>query len=417
MFNKRGVRMKDIMIHPILAVCCLLVSCGTSEDPGSWAGQIAASFMARHPDGIMQVEGKTDTAWTYEQGLMLEAFRQMGRFTGEQRYDAFIRKNLRHYVGEDGSIRSYRLEDYNLDMIAGGRALLHLLEMTKQDKYRIAADLLRSQLKSQPRTHEGGFWHKKIYPYQMWLDGLFMAQPFAAWYISLSESPEAFDDIANQFVWVARHTYDEASGLFYHAWDESRTQRWADPATGRSPNFWGRAIGWYAMGLADVLDYFPRNHPRRPELVGILKRLAEGIIRYQDPASGLWYQVVDQAARPGNYREASASAMLVYSFAKGVNQGYLDSSYLSHAEKGFRGILDSLVTVDEVGLVTLRETCRGAGLGGQPYRDGSFEYYVSEPRRLNDMKGYGAFLRAAIELERGRSEGLRGNQDRELDTR
>ena len=401
MFNKRGVRMKDIMIHPILAVCCLLVSCGTSEDPGSWAGQIAASFMARHPDGIMQVEGKTDTAWTYEQGLMLEAFRQMGRFTGEQRYDAFIRKNLRHYVGEDGSIRSYRLEDYNLDMIAGGRALLHLLEMTKQEKYRIAADLLRSQLKSQPRTHEGGFWHKKIYPYQMWLDGLYMAEPFYASYALLFNEPQAFDDIADQFAFVYRHTRDSATGLCYHGWDESRMQPWADSATGRSPSFWGRAMGWYVMGLVDVLDYFPPEHPRRGELIRTLQELCGALLAFQDSASGMWYQVVDQAGRSGNYLESSASAMFAYGFAKGANKNYLETRFLDAAQRAMQGIRQQCISVEPSGHVDLKETCRGAGLGGNPYRDGTYAYYVSVPRVVNDMKGIGPLILAAIEIERG----------------
>ncbi len=367
----------------------------------SWAIRIAESFLERHPDAIMNVDGKHDTTWTYEQGLMLEAFRQMGRFTGEQRYDNFIRHNLRHYIGEDGSIRTYKLEDYNLDMVAGGRALLYLLETTSQQKYRTAADLLRRQLNEQPRTHEGGFWHKKIYPYQMWLDGLYMAEPFYASYALQFNEPRAFDDVADQFDFVYRHTRDSATGLCYHGWDESRTQQWADPSTGHSPSIWGRAMGWYLMGLVDVLDYFPLDHPRRGELIRILQEVSGALLAFQDSTTGMWYQVVDQAGRPGNYLESSASAMFAYGFAKGANKHYLEARFLGAAKRAMQGIRQQCVSVDEAGQVNLKDTCRGAGLGGNPYRDGTYSYYVNVPRATNDMKGIGPLLLAAIEIERG----------------
>jgi unsaturated rhamnogalacturonyl hydrolase len=356
--------------------------------------------MARHPDGIMQVEGKSDTAWTYEQGLMLEAFRRMGLFSGEQRYFDFIQKNLDHYVGEDGSIRTYNLHDYNLDMIAGGRALLFLLERTGEQKYHRAADLLRRQLREQPRTREGGFWHKKIYPYQMWLDGLYMAEPFYTLYALRFHEPEAFDDIANQFVFAYRHTHDSVTGLCYHAWDESREQKWADPSSGHSPSFWGRAMGWYVMGLVDVLDSFPVDHPRRRELVQTFQELCGALLRYQDSTTGMWYQVVDQAARPGNYLESSASAMFAYAFAKGVNKGYLEPRFFEAAERAMHGLRQHCVSLDGAGRVNLKDTCKGAGLGGNPYRDGTYAYYVGVPRATNDMKGIGPLLLAALELER-----------------
>jgi unsaturated rhamnogalacturonyl hydrolase len=348
---------------------------------------------------------------------MLVALCAQWKHTGERKYLDFIRDNLDQYVDPAGAIKTYKRSDYNLDNIGPGRALLAVYRATGEKKYRAAADSLWRQLQEQPRTSEGGFWHKKIYPYQMWLDGLFMAQPFAARYASMFNKSVAFDDIADQFTWVAHHTYDTTSGLFSHGWDESKAQRWADPETGRSASFWGRAMGWYAMGLVDVLDYFPKDHPRRGELITIFRQLANGIIRYQDPGSGLWFQVVDQGGKPGNYREASASAMFAYSLAKGVNQGYLDEGYRSHAELAFRGIVDSLVTVDRVGLISLHRTCRGAGLGGDPYRDGSYQYYVSEPTRTDDKKGYGPFLLAAIELEQGNSRKAPGDRPLRLDTR
>ncbi len=365
-----------------------------------WSRRIAESFLRRHPGGVTYDSLSPDQKWNYEQGLMLVALLEYGRRSGERTYSDFVRANLELYVDSTGSIRTYKLADYNLDNIGPGKALLATYEATHEQKYRRAADSLIRQLHGQPRTNEGGFWHKKIYPYQMWLDGLFMAQPFLARYAVVFDSSAAFDDIADQFIWIDRHTYDQKTGLFYHAWDESRQQRWADPVTGRSPNFWGRAMGWYAMALVDVLDDFPAAHPRRAELVGIFQRLARGVASYQEQSSGLWFQVVDQAGRDGNYREASASLMFAYSFAKGAARGYLDGGYLDRARHAFRGVLDSLVTIDADGSVNLHGTCRGAGLGGNPYRDGSFEYYVGEPRRTNDLKGYGPFLRAAIELER-----------------
>jgi unsaturated rhamnogalacturonyl hydrolase len=266
-------------------------------------------------------------------------------------------------------------------------------------KYKAAADSLRRQLRNQPRTREGGFWHKKIYPYQMWLDGLYMAEPFYAAYAAEFSEPEDFTDVANQFIWIEKHTRDPSTGLLYHAWDASRQQQWSDPATGRSPNFWSRAIGWYAMGLVDVLDFFPRDHRARKPLLRILNDLANAVWRARDPRTCLWYQVTDRPSVTGNYLEASGSAMFAYAFARGANEGYLPQKFRDRAGRVFEGIIKYLVTVDPDGAVNLHQTCRGAGLGGVPYRNGTIAYYLGEPRRTNDMKGYGPFLLAAIELE------------------
>ena len=390
----------------IITIVASFVCCG-GEDSGKvppgerWSVRIADSFLLRHPGAVTYDSGMPDQKWTYEQGLMLEAFLQMSLHNGEQKYFDFVSKNLDQYVEENGTIRTYKLSDYNLDNVAPGRALLAVYQSTKQQKYRAAADSLRRQLREQPRTHEGGFWHKKIYPYQMWLDGLFMAEPFYAMYAVLVDEPNAFDDIANQFIWIANHTCDPKTGLFYHGWDESRQQRWANPETGRSPSFWGRAMGWYAMGLVDVLDYFPADHPKRKELISILRGLSGALLRFRDEKTFLWYQVVDQGQREGNYLESSASCMFAYTFAKGANRGYLDKTFLEAAEQSLRGVTEHLITINEDGFVDLHQTCKGSGLGGNPYRDGSYSYYVSELRRTNDMKGIGPFLRAAIEIERG----------------
>jgi unsaturated rhamnogalacturonyl hydrolase len=330
---------------------------------------------------------------------MLVALQRLSQHTGKKKYIDFTCKNLDQYVKADGSILTFKLADFNLDNISPGRALLSAYEATGVDKYRAAADTLREQLRRQPRTKEGGFWHKNIYPNQMWLDGLFMAAPFYAAYARTFHEEGAFDDIAHQFIAIARHTRDPVTGLFYHAWDESKQQRWADPQTGRSPCFWGRAMGWYAMALVDVLDFFPADHPKRAELVAILQDLSRAVLAFRNEKTHLWYQVVDQHEREGNYFETSASCMFAYCFAKGVAGGYLSPGYRAAAEETFRGVIEQKVTIDRHGYVDLHGTCRGAGLGGIPYRDGSFAYYVGEPQRTNDMKGVGPFLLAAIALE------------------
>jgi unsaturated rhamnogalacturonyl hydrolase len=369
----------------------------------SWSRRIADSFLLRHPGAVTYDSASPDRKWNYEQGLMLVALEQMTLHTGDQKYFDFVRKNLDQYVAQDGTIRTYRLADYNLDNVGPGRALLAVYRETHQERFRAAADTLRRQLREQPRIHEGGFWHKKIYPYQMWLDGLFMAEPFYAKYAVIFNEPDAFDDIANQFILIARHTRDPKTGLFYHGWDESKQQRWANPETGCSPSFWGRGMGWYAMALVDVLGYFPTDHPQRGELISILQQLCATLLTFRDERTSLWYQVVDQGEREGNCLESSASCMFAYAFAKGANKGYLDRKFFEAAGQTFKGLVEREVTIDGNGFVDLHGTCRGAGLGGSPYRDGSFEYYVSEPQRTNDMKGIAPFLLAAIELEKGRS--------------
>lgn len=372
-------------------------SCGDSSR--GWSHRIADAFLIRHPGAVTYDSASPNTRWNYEQGLMLRALLAMWRHTGEERYFDFVRKNLDRYILSDGTISSYKMDDYNLDNIAPGAALLEVFQRTREDKYRLAAEALRRQLLGQPRTSEGGFWHKKIYPFQMWLDGLYMAEPFYARYAAMFQERKAFDDISEQFLLAARHTRDPGTGLLYHAWDERRSERWADSATGCSRNFWGRALGWYMMALVDVLDDLPTDHPRRGELIGILRDLSGALIKVRDEHTSLYHQVLDQGDREGNYLEASSSAMFVYAFAKGVRKGYLDGKFLAAARDTFRGITGNLVRTDAGGLPDLDGTCRSAGLGGVPYRDGSYGYYVGEGVRMNDMKGLGAFLMAALELE------------------
>jgi unsaturated rhamnogalacturonyl hydrolase len=368
-----------------------------------WSVRIARSFLVRHPGAVTYDSLSPAQGWNYEQGLMLVALDRMWRHTDDRRYRDFVRGNIDLYVGADGTIRTYSRTEYNLDNIAPGRVLLSLYAGTHDKRYLRGADTLRQQLREHPRTHEGGFWHKKIYPQQMWLDGLFMAEPFYAAYAVTAGDTGAYDDILRQFRLITAHTKDSRSGLLYHGWDDSRTQPWADPRTGCSPVFWSRAIGWYAMALVEVLDILPEDVQGRHDLVVMLQDIAGAVTAVQDPASGLWWQVSDQLAREGNYLEASGSAMFSYALARGVHRGYLDRRYEENARRAFRGITERLVTVSPEGFVNLEGTCRGAGLGGNPYRDGSYRYYTGEPRRTNDLKGLGAFLLAAIELEEGGS--------------
>lgn len=365
-----------------------------SAQTKSLSEQAAATAMT----ALWTNSGGYPARWTYDHGLVLKGIERVYLATNDKQYLDFIQRSMDHFVNDDGSIRTYKLDEYNIDNINPGRNLLFLYKTTGQEKYRKAAALLREQLKTHPRTTEGGFWHKKIYPSQMWLDGLYMGEPFYAEYAATFKDDAAFDDIAKQFILMERHSRDDKTGLLYHGWDESKQQRWANPSTGRSPNFWGRAMGWYAMALVDVLDYFPQKHPQRAELIAILNRVARAIAQYQDARSGLWYQILDKPGAKGNYLESSASCMFVYALAKGVHKGYLPASYMKNADNGYRGIQKEFVKYDATGNFNLAGTVSVAGLGGNPYRDGSYEYYLSEKVVTNDPKGIGAFLLAATEI-------------------
>jgi unsaturated rhamnogalacturonyl hydrolase len=357
------------------------------------------SWSVRMVNSILHHYALDQAVWHYEHGLMVTAIAEAGKALGESRFMNFVQDWIDHFVSEDGAIRTYRADEYNLDQVNPGKLLFHAYQTTGAERYRRAIELIRNQLHNQPRTHNGGYWHKKIYPYQMWLDGIYMATPFSAQYALVFDEPAAFDDITHQIIVCEQHTRDPRTGLLYHAWDESKSQKWANPVTGCSPSFWGRAIGWFVMALVDVLDFLPPGHQNFPVVLAILQRLADTLIRYQDPETGLWYQVVDAAGRPGNYRESSASAMLAYGFAKGARKGWLGSDFLLSAHRAYRGLLENQIKVDGRGLLTLENVCSVGGLGGDPYRDGSYDYYISEKVIANDFKGVGPFVLAALELE------------------
>lgn len=364
----------------------------------SWPGKMAATVMATWKDGAGS-EDKKPQRWTYDQGVVLKGMEGLWYRTGDARYFTYIQHSMDVFVGKDGTINTYKLEDYNIDNICSGRLLLLLYRVTGDEKYYKAASTLREQIKGQPRTSEGGFWHKKRYPNQMWLDGLYMGEPFYAEYAAVFHQPGAFDDIANQFIWMEKHGRDAKTGLLYHGWDESKQEKWADKNTGLSPNFWARAMGWYGMALVDVLDYFPAGHPKRQALLQILARYAKAIQQVQDPKTGLWWDILNMPGRKGNYPEASASCMFVYTLAKATRLHYLPAGYRAAAQKGFDGITKTFMKADAAGLWNLEGTVSVSGLGGNPYRDGSYDYYVGEKVVVNDPKGMGAFLLAGNEME------------------
>lgn len=395
--------MKDFKKYSLFFASLLMAMSSCAQEKVPVSGDdlslaMAKTVMTQWPDSLAIHQGKT-LKWSYDQGVVLEGMANVWKRTGQGKYFAYIQKCMDHFVNDDGSINTYKQSDYNLDNVKNGRALLLLYEVTGKVKYYKAASLLRKQLDGQPRTHEGGFWHKKVYPYQMWLDGLYMGEPFYAEYAKDFHQDTAFNDIANQFIFMERHARDPKTGLLYHGWDESKQQAWANKTTGTSPNFWGRAMGWYGMALLDVLDNFPKNNPKRQDLLAILNRFADAVTKNQDQKSGLWYQVLDKPNGKGNYLEASASNMFVYALAKGVRLGYLPQKYEAVAEKGFEGIKKEFLVRDDKGLLHLNGTVSVAGLGGKPYRDGSYQYYLSEKVVQDDLKGVGAFLLASNEME------------------
>lgn len=362
-----------------------------------YSAWMADSEIKRNPEG-WTLDFNKKPKWEYTHGLVMTAMEKLYKETNDQKYLDYIITFADFMVEEDGSIKTYKKSDYNIDRVNGGKFLIGLYEETGEEKYKLALEELRDQMREHPRNSEGGFWHKKVYPHQMWLDGIYMGSPFLAQYAATYDEPELFDDVARQFQLIDKYTYSEDTGLYHHAYDESKEQRWADPETGLSTNYWGRSIGWLSMAVVDALDYMPEDHPGRDQIVEMARKLAEGIVRYQDE-TGVWYQVVDQGDREGNYLESSASSMFTYFLLKGVDKGYLDPKYREIGIKAYEGLLEEFIREDEDGGISITDVCGVAGLGGDPYRDGSYEYYINEIIRDNDPKGVGPFILASLQYE------------------
>ncbi|HZL42154.1 MAG TPA: glycoside hydrolase family 88 protein [Verrucomicrobiae bacterium] len=367
--------------------------------PIQWSARMADSQLDRVGDRLAWKAGGS-AKWDYTTGLFTLSLLKLHEATRDSRYLAYVEATIGSFVLPDGTIRAYKPEEYQLDHINPGKTLLALHSITKEERYLKAAARLRRQLESQPRTAEGAFWHKQRYPFQIWLDGIYMADPFLAQYATICHEPMAtFDDAASQVRLSFRHMYDPETGLLYHGWDEKRQQSWANPLTGTSSNFWGRAMGWYGMALVDTLDWFPTNHPARAEILDDLRKLCAGVLKFQEPRSGLWYQVMDQGGRQGNYLEASASSMFVYMLAKSFNRHYGIANLEPDIRKGYQGVIAKFVKEEPSAghRISLVQCCSVAGLGYG--RDGSYEYYIGEPIVENDLKGIGPFILAGIEVQ------------------
>jgi unsaturated rhamnogalacturonyl hydrolase len=376
-----------------------------NKDELPWSQRAANAAMARWPQG--HIDGpNAKPAFKYELGTLLGGIDNVYLNTADARFYNYMKSAVDELVTADGAIPTYKPEENQLDSILMGRQLLRLYGVTQDKRYLTAATLLYDQLQKQPRTPSGGFWHKQRYPNQMWLDGLYMAEPFYAEYASISHQPEKFADVTHQFALVAEHMRDAKTGLLYHGWDESKEQRWADKKTGLSPEIWGRAMGWYMMALVDTLDYYPADDAGRKQLLAILGEEAAALVRVQDAKTGLWYEVLDKGTAKGNYLESSASCMFVYALAKGVRRGYLPEHYIANAERGYKGILAKFIEVGPGDDVSVTGTMKVGGLGGDPYRDGTYAYYLSEKVVANDPKGVGPFIMAATEMENAQNAKL-----------
>lgn len=336
--------------------------------------------------------------WSYDIGVVLQGVRLAYARTNARVYRDYVQKTMDLYVNADGSINGYDPAKHNSDFINNGKLFLFLYDQTGADKYRLAADRLDAQIKEMPRTPDGGFWHKAIYTQQMWLDGLYMVEPFYADYVLHFGQGDQLEDVVHQFELIYQHNL-MPGGLLAHAYDAAKVQPWSDRETGQSPHAWGRAMGWYAMALVDCIELMQASAPAyAARLTAIYQKLFAAIKQAQDPVSHVWHQVLDQPQKRGNYLEASASSMFVYSAAKALRLGVIDDQ-ADWVQQAYAGLCERFVFYTHEGWLNLVQNCQVAGLGGGDKRDGSFVYYISEPIITNDFKGYGAFLQAALEVE------------------
>jgi len=392
--------MKSMVLGFFVAAALSAGCTGSAPEYSEW---MLRSEINRCPDASYLDFLNGQLKWNYTTGLELNAFMDVWEREGDDAVLSYVDGWYDRMIDSTGRILTYSVGKYNLDHICPGRTLFRLYDATGKDKYLKAIHLLRSQIDGQPRTSEGGFWHKKIYPFQMWLDGLYMAEPFYAEYTGRFAEPQCRDslyqDILNDFKVVAEHTYDPATGLYRHAWDESRSMFWCDTLTGQSAHCWGRALGWYVMAMVDVLEILPDDLAGREDVIAILRGIFNRLPEYADPATGMWYQVLDCPGREGNYLEGTCSAMFSYALLKGVRLGYLDSSLRQYADDVYDAYVRYFVREDGDGNISIMHCCAVGGLGGKQNRSGSFEYYLSEPVRDNDAKGVGPFIQASLEKE------------------
>lgn len=365
----------------------------------NWPVKIVESTLSFYPDPATFTIISPDS-WNYEHGFFLNAMFEVWQRTQNPRYLQYIQDWTDRFLTAEGRIREdkYNVEKYRLDDILPGRLCLFLYAQTGDEKYKVAADQLKDHLLHQPKTSEGGYWHKEVYPNQMWLDGIYMADVFTSQYARVMNDPMMFDEAVHQINVISSHTKDSITGLYYHGWDESHNKVWADSVTGTSSSFWGRAVGWYFMALMECLDNLPADHPDHAHIAARFTDLAQSLARYQDEQSHLWYQVLDRGHQPDNWIETSCSAMFAYGFAKGYNLGLLDESYRQRAQQAFQAIIADYTYYDAAGRLYLAQTVK-VGTLNLKVSKGDYAYYVHCERRINDYKGLAALLYAALALE------------------
>jgi unsaturated rhamnogalacturonyl hydrolase len=360
--------------------------------------RVADQVIVRWPNGQLNPKAPP-TAWGFELGIVLAGMNAVWSATKEPKYFDYVRHAVDHYVQSDGTIAGYDPQAYSLNNILIGRQLLTLYRVTHQEKYKRAAEQLRQQIATQPRTASGGVWHSKATPNLMLLDDQFMLAPFYAEYATAFHEPQDLDDIVKQFTLLEQHTRDATTGLMYHGWDESHTAPWANASTGTSPNLWARGMGWYLMALVDTLPYVPENDPDHAVLLAMLRRASSAVARAQDPQSSLWYQILNKPGDKQNYIESSSVLMFTYAFAKGARLGYLPKPYGIAAARAWKAVQLRFVQTSASGEVKITGTVTHISLGASPADNGSDDYYLGAPVVDDDPKGVGAFLLAGSEME------------------
>jgi unsaturated rhamnogalacturonyl hydrolase len=356
-----------------------------STDVASWPDKIIESVMSFYP---------APDKYDHETAFFLSGMFSRYQETKNQSYYAYIKKWADRLIDSHGALdpKYYKVDEYRLDNLLGGRIFLSLYDLTKDNRYRGAAQQLRQQLQYQPRTSDGGYWYRQTHPYQMWLDGAYMSDVFLMQYAKVFNEPAMFKEAMQQIKLVHEHNGNPETGLLYHGWDESGNPAWANEDTGASPEYWSRGIGWYYLTLLECIDYIPLESPDRKELGMMFRGLTKPIEKFENPETGLWYQLINKSYEPRNWIETSASAMFAYGFAKGHNKGILDKTYLTKAQKAFESLQRDYIFFDDEGRLYFDGTVK---LGTQ----GDLDHYLSFERRVNDLKGLGALLYLAMELD------------------
>jgi unsaturated rhamnogalacturonyl hydrolase len=399
--NKASIPAKEnITPDKRLGVSFLKPFTASAKKKESIASQLVQSTLNFYPDP-KDFPIYAPNRWNYEYSFFLLGSYELSQKVNNPAFAEYPKRWIDGFINETGGFKKdvYQMDEYKLDDVIPARLAIIFHQLTRQPKYKSIVDTIVTQLLHQPKTKEGGYWHKQVYEHQMWLDGIFMADVFSMHYAQAYNKPEWYDEAVHQIKLIYQHTKDDKTGLLYHGWDESKNPVWADPVKGTSPEFWARAIGWYAMALVQCLDYLPADHPERKAVIEIFKNVCTSVKMYQHKEDDLWYQVIDKADQPGNWPEISASSMFVYAFAKGYNKKYLDESFKASAEKGYDAVLNNFVFVDAQGNLHLDQTVKIGTLNPKTSK-GDYQYYITTERRINDYKGLASFLYASMELNR-----------------